>query len=172
MLRMNTLFPSARAIVFRGLLTLTKADSRELPALLWSFIYFFCLLSSYYILRPLRDEMGIQGGVDQLQWAFSGTFIAMLAAVPLFGWISAKLPRERLLFYVYFFFIANILLFFTLFKIDVQPIYVARAFFIWISVFNLFVVSVFWSFMADLFSSSQARRLFGFIAAGGGVREP
>jgi ATP:ADP antiporter, AAA family len=139
----------------------------ELGALLWSFAYFFCLLAAYYILRPLRDEMGIAGGVDNLQWTFTGTFVAMLAAVPVFGWAVARFPRRRLLPLVYLFFIANILIFFALFKLDVGQIYVARAFFIWTSVFNLFVISIFWSFMADLFSNAQARRLFGFIAAGG-----
>lgn len=160
-------FFSLRVLFVRCLRFLSKAETREIPALLWSFLYFFCLLSSYYILRPLRDEMGIEGGVDRLQWMFSGTFFAMLLAVPLFGWVSARLPRERLLIYVYGFFILNILVFYASFKSGVNPVYGARAFFIWISVFNLFVVSVFWSFMADLFTSTQAARLFGFIAAGG-----
>lgn len=135
--------------------------------LLWSFAYFFCLLCSYYILRPVRDEMGIQGGVESLQWVFTGTFVAMLAAVPIFGAVVARFPRHRLLPLVYYFFILNLLAFFGLFKSGIATAYVARAFFIWVSVFNLFVVSVFWSFMADLFSNEQARRLFGFIAAGG-----
>ncbi len=135
--------------------------------LLWSFAYFFCLLCSYYILRPVRDEMGIQGGVESLQWVFTGTFVAMLAAVPIFGAMVARFPRHRLLPLVYYFFILNLLAFFGLFKSGIATAYVARAFFIWVSVFNLFVVSVFWSFMADLFSNEQARRLFGFIAAGG-----
>ncbi len=141
----------------------------EIPALLWSFAYFFCLLSSYYILRPLRDEMGIAGGVDKLQWVFTGTFLVMLAAVPLFGYASSRLPRRKLLPGVYGFFIANILIFYLLFRVESQHEIVARAFFIWTSVFNLFVISVFWSFMADLYSNTQARRLFGFIAAGGSL---
>lgn len=144
-----------------------KFDGRELPALLWAFAYFFCLLCSYYILRPLRDEMGIVGGVDQLQWLFTGTFLAMLGAVPLFGWVAARFPRRTFLPVVYAFFALNILIFFVLFKAEVGQVAMARAFFVWTSVFNLFVVSVFWSFMADLFSNEQARRLFGFIAAGG-----
>ncbi len=139
----------------------------EAKALLWSFAYFFCLLCSYYILRPLRDEMGIQGGVNNLQWVFSGTFVAMLLAVPLFGALAARLPRHRLLPLVYYFFIFNLLVFFLLLKSDIATAAVARAFFIWVSVFNLFVVSVFWSYMADLYNNEQARRLFGFIAAGG-----
>ncbi len=139
----------------------------ETPTLLWSFAYFFCLLCSYYILRPVRDEMGIQGGLENLQWMFTGTFVAMLVVVPIFGAAVARFPCHRLLPLVYYFFILNLLGFFALFKAGIVPTYVARAFFIWVSVFNLFVVSVFWSFMADLFTNAQARRLFGFIAAGG-----
>ena len=124
----------------------------ELAALLLSFAYFFCLLCGYYILRPLRDEMGIASGVENLQWLFTGTFLVMLAAVPLYGWAAARFERRRFLPYVYYFFIANLLLFYALFKSDMTHAYVARAFFIWASVFNLFVVSVFWSFMADIFT--------------------
>jgi AAA family ATP:ADP antiporter len=139
----------------------------EAAALVWAFLYFFSLLCSYYIVRPMRDEMGIAGGVDKLQWLFTGTFLVMLAVVPLFGWVSSRFERRRFLPAVYWFFIVNLLLFFVLFQSGVTHAWVARAFFIWTSVFNLFVVSVFWSFMADIFSNAQARRLFGFIAAGG-----
>lgn len=133
----------------------------------WSFIYFFALLCGYYILRPVRDEMGIAGGTENLQWLFTGTFIAMLCASPLFAALTARYPRHFFLPLVYWFFIANILLFYTLFQSSVPTRYVAWGFFIWISVFNLFVVSVFWSFMVDLFTTEQAQRVFGFIAAGG-----
>ena len=153
--------------IYIWLKRLVNVEPQELKALSWSFVYFFALLCSYYILRPLRDEMGIAGGVKNLQWLFTGTFLAMLAVVPLWGWITSHYPRKRFLPYVYYFFIFNILLFFVLFKSNITHAYVARAFFIWVSVFNLFVVSVFWSFMADIFRSTQAKRLFGFIAAGG-----
>ena len=146
---------------------LVNVEPEELQALIWSFTYFFALLCSYYILRPLRDEMGIAGGVKNLQWLFTGTFLAMLLVVPLFGWIASRYPRRRFLPYVYYFFIADIVLFFVLFQSNITHAYVARAFYIWVSVFNLFVVSVFWSFMADIFRNAQAKRLFGFIAAGG-----
>ena len=141
----------------------------EGAALAWSFAYFFCLLASYYILRPVRDEMGIRGGVEQLHWSFTATFLVMLLALPLFGAAAARLPRRRLLPTVYWFFIANLLAFFLLLRLGLTPELVARAFFVWVSVFNLFVVSVFWSFMADLFRPEQARRLFGVIAAGGSL---
>jgi len=158
--------------------TLTRLISRvvavrphEVAALGWSFAYFFCLLAGYYVLRPLRDEMGIAGGVRNLQWLFTATFVVMLAAVPVFGAVVARLPRKRFVPLVYHFFVFNIAIFWLLLTLDVEKVHVARAFFVWISVFNLFAVSVFWSFMADLWGStgdnSAGKRLFGFIAAGG-----
>jgi AAA family ATP:ADP antiporter len=141
----------------------------EVKALILSMVYFFSLLCSYYIIRPIRDEMGIAGGIEYLQWLFSGTFIAMIALVPLFGWITSRYPKSKFIPYVYYFFIANLLIFFFLFKSDITHAYIARAFFIWTSVFNLFVVSVFWSFMADIYNKNQSKRLFGFIASGGTI---
>src|SRR5258705_10929008 len=91
----------------------------------------------------------------------------MLAAVPLYGALVARLPRRRFIPFVYHFFVANLAAFCLLLALDVERQTVARVFFVWISVFNLFAVSVFWSFMADLFTSEQGKRLFGFIAAGG-----
>jgi len=151
----------------RRLSRIVAVREGETRALLWSFAYFFCLLAGYYVLRPLRDEMGVAGGVRNLQWLFTATFVAMLAAVPVFGAVVARLPRRRFIPLVYHFFVANIAIFWLLLSFDVAKVQVARVFFVWISVFNLFAVSVFWSFMADLFASEQGKRLFGFIAAGG-----
>ncbi len=144
-----------------------KVRPDEVKALLWAFVYFFCLLSSYYILRPLRDEMGVAAGVANLQWLFTGTFLVMLAAMPAFGALVARLPRKRFIPWVYRFFILTLLGFWALLQMDEGRVYVARALFMWVSVFNLFVVTVFWGFMSDLFSFGQGKRLFGFIAAGG-----
>lgn len=146
---------------------LVNVEPEEIRALLWAFSYFFAILCGYYIVRPMRDEMGIAGGVENLQWMFTGTFLVMLAVVPFFGWVTSRYPRKQFLPYVYGFFITNLLLFFALFTSDITHAYVARAFYIWASVFNLFIISVFWSFMADVFDTVQAKRLFGFIAAGG-----
>ena len=162
---MNRIKSSIRSLLFKTV----DVQSGEGSALFWSFSYFFSLLCSYYIIRPMRDEMGILGGVENLQWLFTGTLLVMTAVIPLFGWISSRFPRRQFLPYIYLFFIAMLLLFYSLMGGQVLSKYVARAFFIWVSVFNLFVVSVFWSFMADLYSNAQARRLFGFIAAGGTV---
>jgi len=152
---------------FRLLSRAVAVRPDEVRALLGSFAYFFCLLAGYYVLRPLRDEMGIAGGVKNLQWMFTATFVAMLAAVPAFGALVAKLPRSRFIPIVYHFFVANIAIFWVLLTVGYERAIVARVFFVWISVFNLFAVSVFWSFMADLWTSEQGKRLFGFIAAGG-----
>lgn len=154
-------------ITQRALMRAIDIRDGELRALLWSFAYFFFLLSSYYILRPLRDEMGIAGGVRNLQWLFTATFVAMLVAVPLFGALAARFPRRRIVPVTYRFFAINILIFYGLMSADIGGVHVARVFFVWVSVFNLFVVSVFWSFMADLWRNEQGKRLFGFIAAGG-----
>ncbi len=139
----------------------------EVRALCWSFAYFFFLLAAYYVLRPVRDEMGIASGIKNLPWLFTATFFVMLAVVPVFGAIVARLPRRRFIPLVYHFFAANILIFWLLLTFNIAMDDTARVFFVWISVFNLFAVSVFWSFMADLYVSEQGKRLFGFIAAGG-----
>ena len=141
----------------------------EVRALLWAFAYFLCLLAGYYVLRPLRDEMGIAGGIKNLPWLFTATFLVMLAVVPAFGGLVAALPRRVFIPAVYHFFVANIAIFWVLLALDIGTVQVARVFFVWISVFSLFAVSVFWSFMADLFASEQGKRLFGFIAAGGSL---
>jgi AAA family ATP:ADP antiporter len=124
-------------------------------------------LASYYILRPLRDEMGVRSGVGNLQWLFSGTFFVMLLAAPVFGAVVSRFSRRQFIPWVYRFFVLNILIFFAMLTLGWAELHVARVFFVWVSVYNLFVVTVFWGFMADLFSNAQGRRLFGFIAAGG-----
>jgi AAA family ATP:ADP antiporter len=143
------------------------ATPQERAAALWSFGYFFTLLAGYYVLRPLRDQMGIAGGVKNLPWLFTATFVSLLIAQPLYGVLVAKLPRARFIPIVYHFFVANLALFWLLLTLGVETAIVARVFFVWVSVFNLFAVAVFWSFMADVFNAEQGKRLFGFIGAGG-----
>jgi ATP:ADP antiporter, AAA family len=135
--------------------------------LLLGFAMFFCLLAGYTLLRPLRDAMGIAGGADALPWLFSATFVAMLALVPVFGAMSARLPPRRFVPLVYRVFAVNLFVFAALVALDVRAEAVGNVFFVWVSVYNLFVVSIFWSVLADSFSSDQGKRLFGFIAAGG-----
>jgi AAA family ATP:ADP antiporter len=143
------------------------ATPQERAAAIWSFAYFFMLLAGYYVLRPLRDQMGIAGGVRALPWMFTATFLTLLVAQPLYGALVSKVPRARFIPIVYHFFVANLALFWLLLTAGIATVIVARIFFVWVSVFNLFAVAVFWSFMADLFTSEQGKRLFGFIGAGG-----
>jgi AAA family ATP:ADP antiporter len=133
----------------------------------WAFLYLFAVFTAYYVIRPIRDEAGVAGGVSNLSWLFTGTLIAMIAVNTPFGALVARLPRSRFIGITYRFFILNLLIFIVLFRSASGDanIWVGRAFFIWAAVFNLFVVSVFWAFMADVFSTEQGKRLFGFIAA-------
>ncbi|HEY2990163.1 MAG TPA: MFS transporter [Candidatus Binatia bacterium] len=138
----------------------------ETRALGWSWLYIFSLLSSYYVLRPIRDDMGVAGGVENLPWLFSATLAGMIAVNPPFAALVRKLPRARFIPLTYRFFMANLLVFFLLLEFSTQNIWIGRVFFIWTSVFNLFVVSIFWALMVDVFDSEQGKRLFGCIAAG------
>lgn len=141
----------------------------EVIAVAWSFLYFFALLCAYYILRPVREAMALQAGVQNLPWLFTATFAVMLLAVPVFGAVTARWPRRVVLPAVYLFFIIHLIGFWFAFR-DAEALRLAApAFFVWLSVFNLYAVSVFWSFMVDIYTEPQSRRLFGYIAAGGTV---
>ena len=147
---------------------LAQVRPGEAPVLGWAWLYIFSVLSSYYIMRPIRDQMGVAGGVNNLQWLFTGTLVGMLLLNVPYAYLVKTLPRTRFITITYRFFAANILLFaIALHFADAeQTIWIGRAFFIWISIFNLFVVSVFWALIVDTFNSEQGKRLFGFIAAG------
>lgn len=143
----------------------------EVTAMFLACGYFFFVLSSYYVLRPIRDEMGVAGGVDNLAWLFTGTLAAMFLANPIFSAIVSKFPRRKFIPYTYHFFIANLVGFWLVWQVmpESSQVWIGRVFFVWVSVFNLFVVSVFWAFMADIFRTEQGKRLFGFIGVGGTV---
>ncbi|HEX3951182.1 MAG TPA: MFS transporter [Steroidobacteraceae bacterium] len=145
---------------------LVVVQPEELPALLAAFATLFCMFSSYTILRPIRDTMGITSGVEKLPYLFWGTFIAMLAIQPVYGWLTSRLRRPVFLPWVYAFFTANLLAFYLWFNLQQDHTWIARTYFVWVSVFNFFIVAVFWSLMADVFTREQAGRMFGFIAAG------
>lgn len=139
----------------------------ERAALMLGFAFHFCVLASYYLVRPLRDALGLEGGADQLQWLFTATFVVMLLMVPVFGALASRLPALRFVPLIYRVIALSMLLFGLLIANHVAPVAVGRVFFVWISIYNLFIVSIFWSVLVDRFSSEQGRRLFGFIAAGG-----
>ena len=149
------------------------AQRHELVAVAWSFAYFFCVLSSYYIIRPVREEMAVGSGPNTIPYLFIGTFVTMIFATSLFGWVASRFPRRTFLPWVYLFFISNMLIFWAVFTqfrgAGEDYVWLGRIFFVWVSVFNLFVVSVFWSFMADIYTREQGRRLFGLITSGGSI---
>ena len=163
-----------------------RAALAEAPPLLWSFLYFFCLLSGYYVLRPVREAMGASSDVAAvfppamieffavrgielkelvLQVLFTCTFLIMLVLQPVYGWLVSRFPRRVFLPVVYGFFIATLLVFYAMFHGGVPGR--GMAFFLWITVFNLFAVAVFWSFMADVYDDAEARRYYGYIGAAG-----
>ncbi|MEZ5462274.1 NTP/NDP exchange transporter [Dokdonella sp.] len=142
-------------------------DERLVLAL--SALYFFLVMASYFILRPIRDQMGVAGGVKNLPWLFTGTLIAMLVVSPLFSAMVSRWPRKRFVTWSYRALMACLVFFYlALVSLpEANQVWVGRAFFIWVSVFNLFAVSLFWAVMADVFKSESSRRLYGVIAAGG-----
>ncbi|MGX1186985.1 AAA family ATP:ADP antiporter [Pseudomonas sp. F-14 TE3623] len=150
-----------------GALKWVKVLPSERTALMLGFAFHFCVLASYYLVRPLRDALGLEGGADKLQWLFTATFVVMLLMVPLFGALVSRLPAMRFVPLIYRLIALSMLVFGVLIAQRIAPVTVGRVFFVWISIYNLFIVSIFWSVLVDRFSSEQGRRLFGFIAAGG-----
>jgi len=148
---------------------LTGVERHEWPAVILAFFYFFLVLAAYYVLRPVREQLSAAVGVQALLPFYAATFIVTLVLTPVYGWLVAHFPRKRFVPLVYLFFIANLLAFIPAFQAQgtLTPAILGAVFFVWMSVFNLFVVAVFWSFVADVFSASQAYRLFGIIALGG-----
>ena len=153
----------------RALARIVDIRAGEGRAAALSFCYFFCVLAAYYIVRPIRDELGLVYGKAALQWNFLYVFLVMLAAVPLFGWVVSAFARARIVPVIYAFFAANLALFWLLLGIWGQTPALAATIFVWGSVFNLFVISLFWSVMSDLWASEPATRLYGVITAGGTI---
>ena len=144
-------------------------EREELPALGWTWLYFYAVLASYYVIRPIRDEAGVAGAVDNLPWLWTGTLIAVSLSNPAFAALVARFPRVKFVSWSYRFFALNLIVFFFLLRgaTGADNIWVGRVFYVWTAVFNLFVPSVFWAFMTDIFSREQAKRLFGIISAAG-----
>src|SRR6476620_7133449 len=141
----------------------------ELHALLLAFVFNFVVLGGYYVIRPIRDEIGADRGVENLPWMYTGTLIGMLVANALYAVIVVRMSRRRFIPIAYRFAIANLFVFFLLMRVvpmAQERSILAPIFFIWVSVFNLFATTMFWSFMADVFTPEQGKRLFGFIAVG------
>ncbi len=152
--------------------TASTTDRRsEITDSIQAFLAFFCLLAAYFVLRPVRDQLGGAVGAVALPWFYAATFVVTLVLTPVFGGLAARLPRRRLLAWTYGFFVVCLLAFAPAFAAQARigAFTLGVVFFVWVSVFNLFVVSLFWSFMADVFVSASACRLFPRIALGGTV---
>ena len=163
--------PSGRLHVLLRRVVDVRRD--EVRAMLTSFEFFFFLLGSYFVLRPIRDEVAASSGVSKLPWLFAGTLTVTLAFNPLFSALVVRFPVRRVIPISYQFFVANILAFYVMLRFvstgegSTVDIWMGRAFFVWITVFALFNTSIFWCLMADVFRSDQAKRMFGFIGVGG-----
>jgi len=147
-------------------LDLRRGEGR---ALVLSFICFLALMSTNYVLRPIRDALGVESGPENYALLFTGTFTATLILYPMLGALAARTTRTRFAVAVLATIAASLIGFRMLLVSDLPQVYIASGFFIWLSVFNVLLTSVFWSVMVDVFSNEQGRRLFGAIAAGGTV---
>ena len=152
---------------------LVDVRSAELASLLLSFVYFFFVMSAWFVLRPIRDEIAAASGVSKLPYLFMGTLVATLLFNPLFGVLVVRFRVRTFIALTYHFFVGNLLVFYLLMRMSGPnassplDLWMGRAFYVWTSVFNFFIISIFWSFMADAYTSDQAKRLFGFIGVGG-----
>lgn len=165
--------PRAGERLLTSLRLLVDVRGPELASLLLSFLYFFFVMSAWFVLRPIRDEIAAAAGVHKLPYLFLGTLGATLLFNPLFGALVVRFRVRTFIGLTYHFFVANLLVFYVLMRASGAgqgsplDLWMGRAFYVWTSVFNFFVISIFWSFMADAFTSDQAKRLFGFIGVGG-----
>ena len=142
----------------------------EVGAMLWATTYGFCIFVAYYILRPVRDEIS-SADRGNLQVLWTAVFLVMLIAVPAYSWVASRYSRGVFVPFANRFFIANLVLFYAALYLLPQGarIWIDRVFYVWASVFALFVVTVFWGFMADLFRNEQGKRIFAFIAVGASI---
>jgi AAA family ATP:ADP antiporter len=160
-------------LIGRLLRRVVDVTDDEVSATLVSFAFFFCVLSAWFVLRPIRDAVAAASGVSKLPWLFAGTLTVTLLCNPLFSALVVRFPARRFIPITYQFFVSNLLVFYLLFRTvshaegSANDLWIGRAFFVWTSMFNFFATSVFWCFMADVFRSEQAKRLFGFIGLGG-----
>jgi ATP:ADP antiporter, AAA family len=157
--------PPSASLTDRARAVLNVGPGETTPLVL-SFVYSFAVLAAYYVLRSVRDEIGVQLGKDMQAWLYSVVFVVMLVAVPLFGWIVTRFPRRLLVTILHGFFILNLLAFWTLFHASSPKPLLLATFYVWVSSFNVFIVSLFWSTMSSMWTSDQAKRLYGVIAAG------
>jgi len=150
---------------------LPTIEKNEKIILLRAFLFFFFVLASWYALRPVRNELAVQGGIYNLPWLLMGVMLAMLIINPIYSWLVSRINQNRLILYIYSFFILNLILFLTMWTFTGEDgrIWTGRAFYIWANVYSFFVVSIFWVTMINFFSLTDAKKFFGIISAGGSL---
>jgi len=156
--------------VKRILSRIVEVRPEEVRALWLGFVFNFLVLGSYYVIKPVRDDIGAHNGVQNLWWMFTGTLLVALVANTAFSAIVARMSRRRFIPIAYRFFILNLAIFYLAmhYLSSAAQFWVGTAFFVWVSgAFNLFILTVFWAFMSDVFSPDQGKRLFAFISVGG-----
>jgi AAA family ATP:ADP antiporter len=150
----------------RWMTRILGVQTGEVGAVVGGFLMLFLLFTGYAVLRPVRETIGVTSGVENLPWLFTGTFITTVAVMPVFGWVASRVPRRRIVSSVLVLVALTLVGFGLSFAVLPDDIAIGRGFYIWLSVFNLIVISAAWSALVDVFSLAQAKRLFGLIAAG------
>ena len=150
---------------------LPTIEKNEKIILLRAFLFFFFVLASWYALRPVRNELAVQGRIYNLPWLLMGVMLAMLIINPIYSWLVSRINQNRLILYIYSFFILNLILFLILWTFAGEDgrIWTGRAFYIWANVYSFFVVSIFWVTMINFFSHTDSKKFFGIISAGGSL---
>ena len=148
-----------------------KIQKEEFSVLFKAFLFFFFVLASWYALRPVRNELAVQGGIYNLPWLLMGVMFAMLLINPIYSWLVSRISQSKIIPYIYSFFILNLILFLTLWSFagDEGRIWTGRAFYIWANVYSFFVVSIFWVTMINFFDHTDSKKFFGIISAGGSL---
>ena len=146
-------------------------EKKEVFTLLKAFLFFFFVLASWYALRPVRNELAVQGGIYNLPWLLMGVMLAMLIINPIYSWLVSRISQNKIILYIYSFFILNLIIFLSLWSFTGQEgrIWTGRAFYIWANVYSFFVVSIFWVTMINFFEHTDSKRFFGIISAGGSL---
>ena len=148
-----------------------KIDREEFFILSKAFLFFFFVLASWYALRPVRNELAVQGGIYNLPWLLMGVMLAMLVINPIYSWLVSRISQNKIILYIYSFFIFNLIIFLTMWSFagDEGRVWTGRAFYIWANVYSFFVVSIFWVTMINFFDHTDSKRFFGIISAGGSL---
>ena len=159
-----------KTVRMKGVLQkIVDVRAAEVRALWLGFAFHFLILTAYYIIKPIRDSIAASNRLETLPWMFTATLIVMLIANTIFAAIVARMERRKFIPFAYAFFILVLALFFVVMRTGSpgQQVWTGRAFYVWVSVFNLFNTAIFWAFMTDLFTVEQGKRLYAFIAVGG-----